>query len=112
MALSEPARRSVVQPSDAAAFEHAPVGIAHIGSDGRMLRVNRKFADILGYETHDLLSMKLQDVGEPRDANGMVWAMARLLEGKRDLHAREMRQLRRDGQELWVRASVSLLPGQ
>ena len=32
-----------------ATFEQAAVGIAHVAPDGRFLRINRKFCDIVGY---------------------------------------------------------------
>ena len=36
-------------------FENAAVGIAHLDLDGRFLRVNEKFCDIVGYPADELL---------------------------------------------------------
>ena len=33
-----------------ATFEHAAIGAAQVGIDGRWLRVNRRLAEIVGYE--------------------------------------------------------------
>ena len=38
-----------------ATFEQAAVGICHVAPDGRFLRVNRKFCDIVGYGRDELL---------------------------------------------------------
>src|SRR5215203_1074821 len=38
-------------------FEQAAVGIAHVGTDGLWLRVNRRLCDIVGYEKEELLGL-------------------------------------------------------
>lgn len=42
-----------------ATFEQAAVGIAHVASDGRCLRVNQKLCDIVGYSREELLQKTL-----------------------------------------------------
>ncbi len=37
------------------AFEQAAVGMAHVGLDGKFLRVNRRLAEMLGYSAEELL---------------------------------------------------------
>ena len=37
-------------------FDHAPVGIAHVAPDGRLLIVNDRFCDIVGHQRTDLLA--------------------------------------------------------
>ena len=38
-----------------ATFEHAAIGAAQVGIDGRWLRVNRRLGEIVGYEPEELL---------------------------------------------------------
>src|SRR5690606_25567749 len=40
-----------------ATFEQAAVGIAHVGTDGKFLRVNDKLCEITGYQRDELLQM-------------------------------------------------------
>lgn len=42
-----------------ATFEAAPVGIARMGSDGRLARANQRFCDILGRSRDDILGLSL-----------------------------------------------------
>jgi PAS domain-containing protein len=49
------------------AFEHAAVGIAHVGIDGRWLRVNDRLCEILGYPRDELLKRTFQDITHPKD---------------------------------------------
>lgn len=50
-----------------ATFEQAAVGIAHVARDGRFLRINRKFCDIVGYFQEQLLQRTFQDITHPDD---------------------------------------------
>src|SRR5216684_8679051 len=46
-------------------FENAAVGIAHVDSAGRFLRVNQKYCDIVGFPREELLTMAIKDVTYP-----------------------------------------------
>ena len=48
-------------------FEHAPIGICHTAGDGTFLRVNRRFADMLGYTAEDLYRRRLPEITRPED---------------------------------------------
>ena len=48
-------------------FERAAVGIAHVSFDGRMLRINEKLCEILGYAREELLNLAVHDVSYPED---------------------------------------------
>src|SRR5262249_26861677 len=48
-------------------FESAPVGIAHVGADGRWLRVNEALCRILGYPADELMEKRFQDITHPDD---------------------------------------------
>jgi PAS domain S-box-containing protein len=43
-----------------ATFEQAAVGIAHLDTSGRRIRINRRFCEITGYD-HDKLMEKTVD---------------------------------------------------
>ena len=48
-------------------FENAAVGIAHVDSSGRFLRVNEKYCEIVGYPREELLQRTVQDITHPDD---------------------------------------------
>jgi PAS domain S-box-containing protein len=90
-------------------FEQAAVGIAHVDMDGKFVRVNQRWCDILKYSRVELLQRTDKDIthpehleGEPRDA----WE---LLTGQVDHYSKEKKYIRKDGTPIWVNLTVSLV---
>ena len=52
-----------------ATFEQAAVGVAHVSPDGKFLRLNQKFCDIVGYTYEELIDLTFQDITHPDDLN-------------------------------------------
>ena len=48
-------------------FENAAVGIAHKDADGRLLRVNESYCEIVGYTREELVHESFQDFTHPED---------------------------------------------
>jgi PAS domain S-box-containing protein len=94
-----------------ATFEHAAVGAAQVGIDGRWLRVNRRLCEILGYEREELLEMKFQDITYPEDLDENLEQMRLLLEGDLQTYTTEKRYMKKDGSAVWVNLTVSLVRG-
>ena len=91
------------------AFDDAPIGMALVGPDGRFLRVNRKLAQITGYEETDLLERTFQEITHPEDVDADVEQMEQVLRGETTAYSMEKRYLRGDGSIVWVKLSVSLI---
>src|SRR3954469_7161993 len=49
------------------AFDAAPVALAVAGTNGRLLRVNRAFCDLLGYSREQLIGMTYEEITDPED---------------------------------------------
>src|ERR671921_3044727 len=92
-----------------ATFEHAAVGAAQVGIDGRWLRVNRRLSEIVGYEREELLQRTFQEITHPDDLEGDLAHMRFLLEGELQTYTKEKRYLRKGGPEVWVNLTVSLV---
>ena len=92
-----------------ATFEHAAVGAAHVGIDGRWLRVNRRLSEIVGYEREELLERTFQDITHPDDLEEDLEQMRLMLEGELQTYTMEKRYLRKGGPEVWVNLTVSLV---
>jgi two-component system, NarL family, sensor histidine kinase UhpB len=92
-----------------ATFEQAAVGIAHVGPDGRWLRVNQKLCDIVGYTRDELLSRTFQDITHPDDLGADLAQVRQVLDGQIDTYTMEKRYLRKDGSEVWNALTVALV---
>ena len=92
-----------------ATFEHAAVGAAHVGIDGRWLRVNRRLSEIVGYEREELLERTFQDITHPDDLEEYLEQMRLMLEGELQTYTMEKRYLRKGGPEVWVNLTISLV---
>ncbi len=90
-----------------ATFNQAAVGIAHIAPDGRFLRLNRKYCDILGYAHDELIKRTFQSVTHSDDQETDQKALHQLLDGTIDNTAFEKRYIRKDGSIVWVNLTVS-----
>ena len=109
----EYALRESMRESEArfrAIFEQAAVGMAQVEvSTGRFVRVNRKFAGIVGYSQDELARMTFPSITHPDDQAGDWAATVQLHAGEVTEFTREKRYIRRDGSIVWVTISVSAL---
>ena len=92
-----------------ATFEQAAVGIAHVGVDGRWLRVNRRLCEIVGYTREELLSIDFGTITHPGDLAADWENVKRLLSGEIETYTMEKRYLHRDTSVVWVELTVSLV---
>jgi PAS domain S-box-containing protein len=89
-------------------FAQAAVGIKRMDPQGRMLEVNDKLCDILGYSRAELLLLSLADITHPDDLASEQTELGRLLAGQINYYSVEKRCLRKDGSVIWVRVTSSL----
>lgn len=92
-----------------ATFVSAPVGIAHVGLDGRFLRFNEAVCTITGYPREELETLTFGDITHPDDLEADWAHVRRMRTGEIDTYAMEKRYLRKDGAAVWVNLTVSML---
>jgi len=92
-----------------ATFEQAAVGIAHVSTEGRFLRINDKFCEIVGYKEDEMLSMNFQDITHPDDLDADLDYVQQVLNGEIETYSLEKRYYRKNGSIVWVHLTVSLL---
>ena len=92
-----------------ATFEHAAVGAAQVGIDGRWLRVNRRLCEIVGYTHDELLEITFADITHPDDVEADLEQARAVLRGESQLYSTEKRYVRKDGSLVWVNLTVSLV---
>lgn len=92
-----------------ATFEQAAVGFALIALDGRFLRVNQRFCEILGYTETELLALGFLEITHPDDRLlDTEWMQAMVL-GQVQAGSRQKRYLRKNGSQVWVNLTLSLV---
>ena len=91
-----------------ATFEQAAVGIAHIGLDGRRLRVNHKLCLITGYTEDELLTCNHLNVIYHGDIPDEWKGIQQLLAENISNITKEIRYVRKDGSLVWVNLTWSL----
>lgn len=90
-------------------FEQAAVGIVHSSIEGRILRCNARFAEIIGYPLEEVGSLTFQQITMPEELaeglklNQQIWA------GESARATVEKRYIRKDGSLIWAKLTVSLL---
>ena len=91
------------------AFENAPIGMALMALDGRLFRVNRALAQILGRSGRDLLGASVVELTHPDDLPDLRASMRWLLSGEAPSTQLEQRYVHHDGHPVWIAVSVSLV---
>lgn len=92
-----------------ATLSQAPVGIAHVATDGRFLLVNDRFAEICGHDRQSLLEHGFQRITHPDDLESDMHHVGKLLSGEADRYVMEKRYLRPDGSVVWVNLTVAMV---
>jgi len=92
-----------------ATFDQAAVGIAHFDSQGRVLRINERFCEIIGYHCDELLGEVATEFTHPDDRSGDNTLREQLLAGEIDHSSSEKRYIRKDGRIAWVNLTRSAI---
>jgi len=92
-----------------ATFEQAAVGIFHVAIDGKIVRVNQKFCNIVGYTQDELLNMLFMDITHPDDLQNETNHLTGLLNGDVNTYSLEMRYVKKDSNIIWVNITASVI---
>jgi PAS domain S-box-containing protein len=90
-------------------FAQAAVGIAHVAPDGRFLRINDRFCQLVGYAREEMLERTFQIITHPADLDADLAYVRRMLDGEIATYAMEKRYIGKAGSPVWVDLFVSLV---
>ena len=91
------------------AFGQVAVGIGVCDLRYRFTDVNQRFCDILGYSPDELRALTFTEITHPDDVAQTQDHVRRLLAGEIQHYVLEKRYLRKDGNAIWSRTTVTLL---
>jgi diguanylate cyclase (GGDEF)-like protein/PAS domain S-box-containing protein len=91
------------------AFADAPIGMAIVGLDGRLVRVNRVLCQLSGRTEAGLLQLTVEDLMEPEDRAVNAEHVRRLFTGQTDRYTVQQRFANAHGRLVWTTLAVSLV---
>jgi PAS domain S-box-containing protein len=92
-----------------ATFNHAAIGISHVDLNGRIIQINQKLCEMVGYTRDEMLAMTVIDFGLPEDRALDAELQAQLIAGRIPTYSAERQLARKDGTLIWVHRTVSLV---
>lgn len=90
-------------------FYTTSIGIALLNLDGRFLRVNNAFCELLGYNESDMLAMNFYYLAHPNDLNNLQINIQQLIDKQIKYYQSEQQCFRKNGDVLWVMSTISLI---
>ncbi|MHB1947726.1 MAG: putative bifunctional diguanylate cyclase/phosphodiesterase [Gammaproteobacteria bacterium] len=97
------------QESFRSAFSYASIGMALVSLEGRWVKINKSFCNLLGYTEEELVKIDFQTLTHPDDLETDLKFIKQLLERKLNTYQMEKRYFHKDGHIVWVMLSVSLV---
>jgi len=92
-------------------FENSAVGVALTDLSGRFVATNPVYQKMLGYTEDELQQLTFLDITHEEDIENNRSLIRDLLDRKSPQFQIEKRYRRKDGQPVWVRNNVSVVPG-
>lgn len=90
-------------------FSRAPVGIINTGPDGKLINVNDKICEMLGYSVQELKALTFIEITHPEDRRLDLQMFEEIKKDKTALYKREKRYVRKDGSVVWVHVTGQML---
>jgi PAS domain S-box-containing protein len=92
-----------------ATFEQLVIGINYTDLDGKFLRANERFCQMLGYSLDEILSLSVAEVTHLDDLEVDLAYLGQMAAGELTSYVMEKRYIRKDGAYVWVNLTVSLV---
>lgn len=91
------------------AFEHSPIGMAIVGMDGSLLKVNPSFIETFGYSEKEIEGMTFYDLTYPEDLLLGDRAINDFREGRLNSIKFEKRYIHKNGRIIYALLSTSVV---
>ena len=94
------------------AFDNAPIGMAIVGLDYRMTRVNKSLCTALGYSANELLGRKFVEITHPDDIQRDKLLADKLFSGQIPSYRLEKRFITKAGSLAWLDLTAVMIRGK
>jgi PAS domain S-box-containing protein len=94
------------------AFDHAAIGMALVALDGRWIKVNRAWCDMVGYSEQELLSIQDVSITHEEDQKLGEDFVGRTRRGELSQFRLDKRYIHKSGGILWVQLNASAVQNQ
>lgn len=88
-------------------FNEAPIGISNVDENGKMVNVNKAFAEMLGYTREEMYNLSLFNITHPDDIGEDRIHLRNLVSGKIKSIRLEKRYLKKTGEPVWANITVT-----
>ena len=93
-------------------FHFANTGMCLVALDGKILQVNAKLCQIMGYEADDLEQKTIYEITHEKDIPLTRKIYSDSIKGKLESAEFEKRYIHKDGSEIWANITISLAVDQ
>ena len=90
-------------------FEQSAVGISIANLDRRLLETNPAYQRITGYSAEELFGKPIAEISHPEDVPVDEMRNEEILSDERDRYRRQKQYIRKDGETIWVKPTVSVV---
>ena len=90
-------------------FDDGPLGMALVGLDYRLVRVNAALCRLLGYTEEELIALRFPEITHSDDVKEDVELAQKLFSGEIDCYRIEKRFLKKNQEILWMVLSASVI---
>jgi diguanylate cyclase (GGDEF)-like protein/PAS domain S-box-containing protein len=94
-----------------AMFTNLAAGVALVDAEGRILRTNSKFVEMMGYAPGELVGITLAEITHPDDVEKSGHQLQSIVGQEVQSYTIEKRYIRRNGSSFWAEASVTQIFG-
>ncbi len=90
------------------AFDRTAIGMMLVSKEGKFLKVNKAFLDMMGYAREEILELSFVDITHPDDFGSSLQHIE-LIKKDQSFFV-EKRYRRKDGKYIWCQLSTSIIP--
>lgn len=91
------------------AFEKAPIGMAIVDLDLKLLRINKALCEMLGYSEKELTGRTILEFTHPDDVDKGASLAEQVFKGEIPSYVREKRYITKHGETLWIRLTANVI---
>ncbi len=92
-----------------ALYDNLPLMVLQLDREGNVVSVNQHGARVLGYASSELVGRSVLRLFHPEDRREAARQLRRALDFPQEVSRCELRKVRKDGNLLWVRETVSVV---